>query len=360
MRIIHRYIWKEYLQQLLLCLMGFTVLGIGKILFENNDLFIGYRMSARLVWVLLLDQIPSLWMDVLPASVLFGVIITIGRMHRDRELDVIRVAGVNLLQLASPILIGVFGFCFLAFWWNDLVVPGANHNFQVEVRRLSMQENLPLLKENVIFKGPENRFIYLSKVEHKAKRIEGVLIFETGAAGSWPRVITAKHGQIRQGVWVLFDGVIHDFDENGTVRTELAYRRMEVKMSVDYSAMMGQEKGPSEMRTGELLQLIGLYKRSGMNYPVYSVYYHQKFADPLISVVLAFLALPLSLLTGRNNRVFGLIWCFLIIMGYYTIQVIGRTMGCNGIILPWIAAWAPHLLFLVVGLFVFTAIEHRG
>jgi LPS export ABC transporter permease LptG len=354
-RIIHRYVWKEFIEQFLLCFLGFTALGIGKIVFENNDLFISYRMPLNLIGMLLLDKVPALWMDVIPAAALFGVILALGQLLRQREFDVIRVAGCSLIQITLPICIGVAVICFGAFWWNDLVVSSANHRFETEVKRLSNQENLPLLKENVVFRGPQNRFIYLNRVDNRQKKITGIMVLELGTAGKWPRLITAESGRVRNGVWVLYQGVIHDLDKDGVVTAELKFPRMELLMSLDYRVMMG-EKSPYEMRAKELLEKIKLYGPYGYSY---RVYYHQKFADPLISLVLVFLAIPLTMFTGRNSSWQGLVWCFLIIMAYYTLQVIGRTMGCNGVIPPLAAAWIPHILIFSVGLILFVANEQR-
>jgi lipopolysaccharide export LptBFGC system permease protein LptF len=354
-RIIHRYIWKEFIEQFLLCFLGFTALGIGKILFEFNDLFISYRMPLKLIGMLILDKIPTLWMDVIPAAALFGVILSLGRLLREREFDVMRTAGCSLIQITIPICIGVAAICFGAFWWNDLVVSSANHRFEMEVRRLSNQENIPLLKENVVFKGPQNRFIYLNRVDNRRKEITGIMVLEPGAAGKWPRLITAEYGRVKNGIWLLYKGVVHDLDESGVVATELKFPKMELLMSLDYRVMMG-DKSAYEMRAKELLEKIKLY--GPYNY-VYRVYYQQKFADPLISLVLVFLAIPLTMFTGRNNSWLGMVWCFLIIMAYYTLQVIGRTMGCNGVIPPFAAAWIPHILIFSVGLLLFVANEKR-
>ena len=356
MRIIHRYIWKEFVQWFLICFLGFTALGIGKIVFENNDLFIAYRMPLSLVGSLLLDKVPSLWMDVIPAAALFGVILSLGRLLREREFDVIRVNGCSLVKATLPICIGVGIICFGAYWWNDLVVSSANHRFEMEVKRLSNQENLPLLKEQVVFRGPQNRFIYLNKVDSRQKKITGIMVMEQN--GQWPRLITAASGKIKNGVWTLYDGIVHELDENGLITAELKFPKMELRMIIDFSVMNG-EKSPYEMRAGELLQKIKINQQYGAYNPIYSVYYQQKFADPLISLVLVFLAIPLTMFTGRNSSWLGLVWCFLIIMGYYTLQVIGRTMGCNGVISAFVAAWVPHILIFFVGLVLLVANEQR-
>jgi LPS export ABC transporter permease LptG len=347
------------MSQFLLCLLGFTALGIGKVFFENNDLFIGYRVPLSLMWLLLLDQIPSLWMDVIPAAALFGLIIAAGRLLRDRELDVIRVCGVSILKTTAPILLGMLLICIGVYYWNDLVVTSANFRFQSEIRKLSMQESMPLLKENVVFKGPQNRFIFLDKVQNTKHRILGILIIEAGGSGKWPRLITAESGKVSKGNWELFNGVVHELDEDGSVNSELVFKKMTLKMANDYWAMIGEEKGPAEMRTHELWARILQDRRSGLNNPMYVVYYHQKYADPLISLILVFMAIPLTFFTSRHNSWLGLVWCFLVIMAYYLLQVVGRNLGSNGVVAPWIAAWFPHLLFLGVGVVMLTVLEQR-
>jgi lipopolysaccharide export system permease protein len=356
-RIIRRYVWSEFIQQFFVCALGFTALGIGKIFFDYNDLFIGYRVTPKLLCILLLNQIPALLMDIIPAAALFGVILFMGRMLRERELDVIRTHGVSLLKIMSPVFVGVFIICILAFFWNDYVVPSANHRFEVELRRMSIKQDFPLFRENVVFKAPQNRFIYLKKVERKTGVIGGVLIIETGFKDKWPRIITAEHGRMRKGVWELTQGVVHEFDKEGAIKSELKFSEMELTMNKDFHGFISEEKGPNEMRTTELLEMIDLYRRSGLNMPAFQVFYQSKFSDPIISLTLVFLAAPLTLLTGRNSRWLGLVLCFLIIMGYYALQVIGRTMGVNSLIPPWAAAWVPNLFFLAIGIFLLFTTE---
>jgi LPS export ABC transporter permease LptG len=359
LKILHRYIWREFYTWFLICVFGFTVLGIGKIVFDYNDILIGYHIAPRLMFQLILDQIPTLLMDILPAACIFGAVLGFGRLLRERELDVIRTSGAHLSWIMLPVFLGVGLMCFGAFWWNDLVVPAANSRFQTEVKRLSLRQNMPLLKENVVFKGPENRFIYLQKVHQNTGTIEGVLIIEAKLNGQMPRIITAESGNLKRGIWLLYHGVIHEMDQKGAITSELVYEKLELKMSNDFSAFLGEEKAPSAMRSRELLHLVKLYRQSGLNVPVFTVFYYSKFADPMIALIFMLLAIPLTIRTGKNSLWLGLVYCFLIIMGYFAMQVIGRTMGSNSVISPWVAVWSPHLLFLGIGLFLYGGMERR-
>ncbi len=360
MRIIHRYIWKEFIQMFLVSLMFLMVLGIGKIVFDYNDFLIGYRVTANLFAIIILNQLPTLVMDILPAASLCGVILAQGRLLRDHELDVIRLNGVGVYKMMFPIFVGVLAISSGAFWWNDLVVPSANHRFQVEIKKLSMQQDMPLLKENVVVKGPQNRFIYLKKIERKAKIIEGIVILDNNSNGTgWPRLITAQKGKIFGSTWQLNNGVVHELDNQGVVTAEVGYNDMKIKMSADIMDIISDGKNPNEMRVSELKKRVEAEHLSGIFRSSYAVFYHQKFADPLISLVFIFLGVPLAMMTTRNSRWTGLILCLLIILIYYALQVVGRTMGCNEILSPWIAAWVPHLIFITLGLCFLAQIERR-
>lgn len=361
MRILHRYVWQEFIGQFSVCFFGFFALGLGKIIFDYNDIFIGYRVTFKMTWMMILNQLPLLCMDLLPAACLFGIILGLGRLLRDREFQVMRLGGSTLTQTILPIFVGIAIMCGFAFVWNDRVVPSANHRFTQALQKLSIEENLPMLKENLVIKAPYNRFIYLKKVDHKQGQLGGVMIIEAAdSREKWARLITAQRGTVDQGVWKLEEGIIHEFDDNGAIFSELKYDRMDIKMAQDLLVNFRNEKNPDAMTSKELWQQYEASVRSGLNSPVYAVYFHQKFADPLISLVLAFLAVPLTILTGRNARWQGMVYCFLIIMAYYTIQVVGRTMGANGVVMPWLAAWAPHLLFLSIGVGLFSVVEHHG
>lgn len=358
---IHRYIWREFFNQFLLCFLGFFVLGLGKIIFDYNDIFIGYRITMSIMWFLILNQLPLLFMDLLPAATIFGIILGLGRLLREREFEVIRLGGASLVTTVAPIFIGLAIMCGVAFIWNDTVVPSANHRFYKTLQDLSIAEKLPMLKENTVIKAPNERYLFLKNVSHKTGTIIGITIIEANqSTGKWGRLITAERGTIRQGIWELQNGVIHEFDDNGAIMSELSYENMKIQMAQGVLTNIYNEKNPDGMTAKELWLQYEASVQSGLNTPVYAVYFHQKFSDPLISLVLAFLAVPLTLLTGRSSRWQGMVYCFLIIMGYYTIQVVGRTMGANGVIAPWLAGWGPHLLFLALGIFLFTVVEQRG
>jgi|SRR5690554_1084408 len=348
MKLIHRYMLKEYLVQFTFCTVGFLVIYIGELIFELQNVLVGKRTPLSLVFILIYYRIPYLLMDIVPAAVLFGIFLGMGRLSKDRELDVMRTSGTSFPKLVYPILIFTFILSTGMFFFHDRVVPAANHRYHQEMRKLLLQETIGHVEENVYFRGPDERYFYIRRINGMKKRLEGVMIYESGLQ-EYPRLITSAYGWINDTSWQLKEGVIHELDEKGYVKMEAGFDEMAVNVGEDLSAYLGDSRSTEEMTRAELKKHMELFGKSGFDVSVFEVDYHLKVAIPYAAVVLALLGLPFSCLMPRSGRVLGMGISLGFIFSYYFAQVIFRTFGVNSVIPPFWAAWIPNLIYLVLG-----------
>ena len=350
MRIINRYLLSEYLTQFLFCTAGFLVLLVGNFLFEISNFLVDKRASFSVICLLVYYQIPYILMDVFPAAVLFGVFLSLGRFARERELDVMRTAGCSFPALARPLLGVTFLLCIGAFYFNDLVVPAANYRYEQEIRRIVYKDFIPFIQENVVFKGPDNRFFYLRRVNERDQTIEGVLIYQNDDGQRFPRLITAASGRIEEQFWHLKSGSYYELDQDGYITTVAGFTELVEDVGEDLSIFLGQSKGVEEMSRAELRANMTLFEKSGLSISSFAVNYHLKVALPFAGLILAFLAIPFASLLPKNGRVLGPAISLLLIMIYYFVTVLFREMGVSGLIVPFWAAWLPNIFFLALGL----------
>jgi len=348
MKIVHRYLLREYIMQFFFCVVCVLVLMIGNLLFELNHLLVGKRTPFILVVVLVYYRIPMILMDAFPAAVLFGILLSMGRLAREREIDVIRVSGLSFPGIIAPLLIFTFFLSSAAFLFNDYVVPAANHRFQQELRRLLSKEESPLFEENIFFKGTENEYFYIRRVNKETQRMEGIMVYEVKKE-DFPRLITAAFGWVESERWQLNEGLIYELDERGHVTLEASFAQMFYEVGEDLETFFSSGRSTEEMTRAELKRYMELFGRSGFDTSVFAVDYHLKLAVPYASLVLAFLGLPFSTLMVRSGKVFGMGISLLLILIFFVSQVVFRTFGVNGLIDPFWAAWTPNLFFLVLG-----------
>ncbi|MGE5550502.1 MAG: LptF/LptG family permease, partial [Bacteroidota bacterium] len=90
MKLAHRYILREFLGQFILCAVGISIFMIGFVLYQEAANLVNYRVPLGMVVWLLLNRWPLVLLDVMPGAGLFAVILSLGRMVREHELQVFR------------------------------------------------------------------------------------------------------------------------------------------------------------------------------------------------------------------------------------------------------------------------------
>lgn len=349
MKIVHRYIIAEFLRVFVACFVAVALLSVGQLLFNMSGFLVGHRTPISLVFQLLKYRFPMLVLDIVPVAVMFAAYAGVGRMAREKELDVVRTSGWSFMRIVYPLLVMTFIISTLVFVWYDTVVPLANRKYEKEIRSLRFQDVLPLFTENIFIKGPENRYFYVRRINNRTEELEGVMIFETSHK-KFPRIITAQKGRIFRKNWALEEGIIHELDKDGWIRLELSFDKMTLDSGNDLTGFLGEQYTMEEMTRAELKEKMELFGKSGFDVSVFAVEYYLKTAVPYASLVLAFIALPFACLLSRRGKSVGLGIGFLLMLGYFFLQVIFRSLGQNAVVNPIMAAWIPNIAFFVLGL----------
>jgi len=105
----------------------------------------------------------------------------------------------------------------------------------------------------------------------------------------------------------------------------------------------------SEMNYEELRHYIRDLQQSGFDVVRLRVQLYEKFAFPLITLVMAVLAVPFSLSTGKRGAVAGVAAAVGIAVIYTTVFRLFESMGNVSQLPPILAAWAPDLIFGMAG-----------
>jgi LPS export ABC transporter permease LptF len=353
MRILDRYIIKELMPPFVLGLGGFLVVLVGDILYTLAEYIVTGRVTVELVLRLLAYKMPAIMVITFPVSTLFGTLLGLGRLARDRELQAMRLMGTSLLRLFAPVI----GFGLLisgvTFLTNEIVSPWANQRANALIRRAVFGEAFPEVREQVFLRGPGNRFFYVHRVDERERLLRNVMIYES--EGPLPRLITAREATWSSRTWLLRHGVARDLDPDGFTSHEAAFSTMQINVGIDAGSFLAIQRTPEEMTARELREQTELLS-AGLP-PRVAVEYYRKFAIPAASLIFALVAAPLSLLAGRGGRFVGVGASVVLLFVYYVVMSVSRALGTTGVVSPVLAAWAPNLLFLAAGAILITWAE---
>lgn len=347
-KLIDKYIIKEVAYPFILGVFIITVILIGNYFFQLTDLIIVKKVPVVLVSQLLAYKIPSVMVETFPIAVLFATMTGIGRLNRENEITAIRMGGVSFFRLIIPLLVLGIIVSGLTLVLNEEVVPWANHKANNIIRETILKDAMPDPQEEVFFKGPQGRLFFVEDYDEKAGKLGNIMIYEL-KENDFPEVITAQKGKIEENHWLLDSGIIHQYNNKGTIIFESRFQELEIQLTDEMQELYGSQKSTSEMSREELGKRIALFKKSGINVDSLLVDYHLKLAEPLTALIFILISVPLSL-SGKESRTLNLIFTIIIVFFYYVILSFSRSFGKNYILPPLAAAWLPNIIFLIFGL----------
>ncbi len=345
MRIADRYILKELLPPFALGVGCVLVVLIGDIIYTLAEYIVAHAVTAAVVVRLLVYKLPAIMVITFPVATLFGTLLGLGRLARDRELEAMRLSGVSLPRVFAPALAFGLAIAGVTFLTNEVIAPWANQQANALIRRALFGEAFPQVRENIFMQGPGGRFLYVHRVDRESGVLRNVMIYETERP--LPRLVTAREATWSARSWVLRGGVARELDAEGYTAYEAGFDTMEINVGLDAGAFGAGQRTPEEMTARELRSQV---KAFGSGIPARAaVEYHRKFAIPAASVIFALVASPLSLQSARGGRFVGVGMSIALLFAYYAVMSFGRALGGAGALSPMLAAWAPNMLFVAGG-----------
>lgn len=355
MRVADRYILQELLPPFVMGIGGFLVILIGDILYALAEYIVVGRITLDVMLRLLAYKIPAIMVVTFPVSTLFAALLGLGRLARDRELDAMRLAGMGLPRLFAPVLVFGLAVAGLTLLTNEIITPWANQRANRLLRRAVLGDAFPEVRQQVFLRGPGDRVLYVRTVDERAGVLRDVMIYEP--SGPLPRLITAREAVWSARTWVLRRGVVREVDADGFTTYEAGFDAMEINVGLDAAAFMAGQRTPEEMTARELRRQVDVF-RPGLS-PRVAIEYHRKFAIPAASLIFALVAAPLSLQAARGGRFVGVGLSIVLLFAYYAIMSTARALGASGAMSPFLAAWAPNLVFLAAGMLLIAAQDGR-
>src|SRR6266498_5048455 len=129
MKILTRYILKEMVGPTALGFAFYTFIIIMRQLFDLAGMIIKRSLPVSTVLELLWLSLPNIIVLTVPMSLLFGILIAVGRLSADSEIISMRALGISTRTIYRP----VFLFSFLMFLVNlylmNVVLPRGNTQY---------------------------------------------------------------------------------------------------------------------------------------------------------------------------------------------------------------------------------------
>jgi hypothetical protein len=167
MRILDRYLVRECVKVLGLCLVVFIGIYVVVDLFEKLSRFLEAHVSAGLIVRYYVFRLPKIFTEVLPVAVLLACLLSLGGLARNNEVLAMKMGQIGALRIALPCIGVGLAASLLAWVTVEYVAPPASERAlnieRTEVRRLPA---FRITRDSDIwYRAQDDRFVHISLIE---------------------------------------------------------------------------------------------------------------------------------------------------------------------------------------------------
>jgi lipopolysaccharide export system permease protein len=344
-----RYLAKLFIVRILAVLvMLVLVLQTLDLLSESGKILGVPGNGEAELWHYVSLRAPQLIARFLPYSVLLATIITLATLNQNSEVIAMKAAGLSAHQVLAPLLLTAAVVAATSFAFNERVVTRAT----ATLKAWSAAEFGPVppdakIRTNVYLPdGPNILTAGAVSGSGRLTRMDNVTWYRRDAGGMVLEQVRAAHATYAAPGWKLDQAV--RFDVAGTASEQLG--EVVVAQGITPAQVAISKVDADGQNVIELYQSIQALKAQGRRTSELEGKWWHKFSGPLAALLMPLLGAVAAFGLARSGQlliraIIGMALGF----AYFVVDNAALAMGNFGGYPPLIAAWAPFLLFALVG-----------
>ncbi|MDT8297529.1 MAG: LptF/LptG family permease [Spirochaetaceae bacterium] len=416
---LERYIWSEFLLSFLVSFLFYFLVFFLNQLLLMAQVILAKGIPLGSVLLLMLYSLPSFITLSAPFATLTAALMAYGRFSSDNEVLAMRSAGFRRSTIFRPVLVLGILVSFISFGVNDILLPAGTKAFQRLWIELSLTHpglelepfSVRMFRQSVLVTGAIDE-----------EGIHPMIIIERDGDGNRSSIMAARAAPEIRGRQNDFPGFrMHDvfsLTPDSAAKDEWTWSTadyMDYRLLTSDNAILDQQSGPANMRVREIRlvirekavrhkeRLLAHRERQdraewnlSLNYArlsqsrgsdrlaaaamvkrhaaeidelaaslprdhslqVWKLEYYQKFAIPFACIPFVVLAFPLGLTAKRSGRAVGFFIGLLITSFYWSLLVLGRSLGLRTNVSPFLVMIVPDLLLLAAGVVLYMRRSH--
>ncbi len=351
-RILTLYIIREITSLFLLGILVFTLILLMGRLIKLTDLVISRGVPMVDISRMILYLMPSFLVFTIPMAFLLAVLLAFGRLSADNEITVMKSGGLSLVQIMPPVLLCAMVAVLLTLAASIIGVPWGNTAFKRISFEMLKQNVAATIREKVFWDEIPGIILYTDHYDEQNRTLKGIIIHDSRDQAR-PMTIFAAAGKVgctpnQQDICLVLDnGSIHAAGKGDE------YRLVNFGEYALTVAGPGREGGIGrnelDMGIGELRRQINDPATPKATRLKQTTELQSRFAFPFASLVFAVVAVPLGIQNRRSGKSAGFSVSIGILLAYYVLLSLLRTLAERGTLPAGLALWLPNMIFLAVG-----------
>ncbi|MCD6581375.1 MAG: LPS export ABC transporter permease LptG [Desulfuromusa sp.] len=359
MKILNRFLLQHFIRILSLCIAAFIGIYLLIDFFEKVDDLIEYQATTWDYFIYLSNNIPFIFVQILPLAILTTTVLTLGGLSRSNEITAMRAGGVSIWQIVKPLMSLALLLSFVLLLLNEFVIPWNTKqlNNLLEVKLKGKQ--LLQLTRNEIWYRSDNRIINIAIANVQKQQLQGVTIFSFDEQQKITKRQNIPLVHFDNGMWQTANLTEMIFDpKSGDLIKETNLKNQILDVDRTPEDFSGRKNWNNELNFRQLATMATKLEREGYDSTRQRVDMHSRLAAPFTCLIMGFLGIPFALQRGRNSNIaLGIGLSLGIGVVYFIIQSLVMAFGYSNAMPPLFAAWTANFIFLLLGIWLLLNVQ---
>jgi len=345
MKVLSRFISGLFFRNYLVSASSLTLLFFFQAMLGQ---VLNHEYSIQQIFIYNILSVPQYFVQMTPPAVLMATVLTLSGLSRTNELIACYSIGVGLRQVMTIILSVVFMISCLTLVLQDRILPPL-YKKQTSFYWKEMKGKADFyldLKQDKIWYRSKNIIYNLKNFDLNTNSIHGISMYQFDDDFNLVEVVEANRAEYTQSGWKILDGTITIFSGKDEFPITKKFLTKELVITEKPKDFQEIDKEVDGLRLKELYYYIRRIGATGSDTKKYEVNFHSKISLSFIPLIMCCLAIPFSTKLRREGGVGkDLAVCLMLTFFYWLFFSVGLSLGSNGALPPFLAAWSPSVIF---------------
>ena len=361
MKILTRYVFREFCVPLGYCLAGFLSIYLLFELFGSFSKLMAQKPGFGTTCAYLAGYLAPYFMWMAPACLMLATLYTMWSFCRHSELIAMRASGIGFLTIVKPLLVVATLMAVFVGWVNESYVP-RRAQWAKQFKMVHFEVEQLQKSDDVVYHNARQFRTWRigMVVAEDASVLEDVAISVNYPHGGRERTIKSARAEYLDGVWYLMRPEIAYFDEHGSEKASPVPEldKLSLRPFPEFTERPGDfllqnkdwtfSSSLDRIRFLETHPQLDADTRRNYTYDLWA-----KLVAPLACLVITLFAIPAGIATGRQSVFKGIVGALGMFFAFYGCTILCMILAKKGWMPPVPAALLPDVLFFAIGCHLF-------
>ena len=361
MKILTRYVLREFLVPLGYCLSGFISIYVLFELFGSFSKMMGEALTIKLVVLYFAGYLSPYFQYLAPASLMLATLYTMWMFCRHSEIIAMRASGISFMTIVKPLLAVALVMAGVVVFVNEWFVP---HYAQWAAQFKNERFDVSKIEkaDNIVYRNSDNgRTWNIDQfADDDGYKLKNVKVTVDRPGGTRHTTILADAAEYLDGEWWFFGVKTQHYDPLGqeVATTTPELDAMPVRCFDNFrerpSDFVMQNRPWKYNSIRDRFRYIRTHpeitedRRNELIYDTWS-----QIVSPWACLIITLFAIPAGIASGRQSVFKGILGALGMFFAFYGVTLMFMIIAKNNWINPILANIIPGAVFLVLGIRMF-------